>query len=160
MQRDEEARALWHKEYPRLTGDRVGLLGSILGRGAPQVLRMATIYAVLDCSHVVRRVHLEAALALWAYCERSAAYVFGTALGDKEADHLLDQLRASPLGLTRTQIREQVYQRNKPATEIARILGRLLEANMVRSEKESTEGRPAERWSAIDHRMETTTWTV
>ena len=160
LARDHEARAIWHDAYERLSGDKVGQLGAVLGRGAPQVLRLAANFAVLDRSEVVRRAHVEAALALWGYCERSAAYIFGDSLGDKEADHLLDQLKAAPDGLTRSEIREQVYQRNKPASEIARILQRLLELNLVRSEKVATAGRPAERWCAVDRADEEATWTV
>ena len=37
---------------------------------------------VLDGADKIRREHLDAALAVWDYCEASARYIFGDALGD------------------------------------------------------------------------------
>jgi hypothetical protein len=124
------------------------LLGSIIARAEPQVMRLACLYALLDDSYQIQQTHLESALALWRYCEDSAKFVFGDALGDKDADFLLSALRSSPLGLTRTQIRSDVFGRHKSADEIGRILGRLIELNKVRSEIETTSGRPATIWFA------------
>ena len=151
LDRDHDAGRLWHSAYPGLTNDRPGILGALLARAAPQVMRMACIYAILDLSRTIRRTHIEAALALWAYCERSAAYIFGDSLGDKDADHLLAAIRASPDGLSRTQIREDVFKKNKASWEIGAILVRLLELDLVRSEVIKTGGRDAERWRAIEH---------
>jgi hypothetical protein len=146
VERDAQASELWHRVYPDLCRGRPGLLGSMLGRAVPQVMRLATVYALLDRSGVVGREHLEAALALWDYCERSAAFIFGETLGDRDADALLDALRASPSGLTRARIRSEVFGRHKSSEEIGRILGRLLEANLVESEEVETGGRPATIW--------------
>ena len=89
MDRDEEARQLWHEVYATLSEGKPGLLGAMLGRAEAQVMRLACLYALLDRSKVVKRVHLEAALALWDYSERSARYIFGSSLGDKTADRIL-----------------------------------------------------------------------
>ena len=63
-------------------------------------------YALLDLASVIRREHLEAALALWRYCEASAAFVFGDSLGDAVADAILSALRQRlDLGMTRTEMR-------------------------------------------------------
>jgi hypothetical protein len=51
----------------------------ILQRAAPQVRRLATVYAVSEKSHQVERRHLNAALAVWTYSEASVRYVFGEA---------------------------------------------------------------------------------
>jgi hypothetical protein len=146
VERDAQARELWHRVYPDLCRGRPGLLGSMLGRAVPQVMRLATVYALLDCSGVVGREHLEAALALWDYSERSAAFIFGETMGDRDADTLLAALRRSPSGLTRAQIRSDVFGRHKSSEEIGRILGRLLEANLVESGVVETGGRPATVW--------------
>jgi hypothetical protein len=150
IDRDPEARDLWYEVYSGLCRGKPGLLGALTSRGIAQVMRLAVIYAVLDQSTKVRRIHLEAALALWGYCERSAAYIFGEALGDKDADHLLSALRSCPVGLSRSQIRSEVFRRNRSSDEISRILGRLLENNLVRYEVEKTEGRDRTTWFAIE----------
>ena len=52
---------------------------------------------------------------------------FGESLGDPVADEILRDLRQSPEGLTRTQMRER-FQRNKSSAEITRALA-VLETN-------------------------------
>ena len=81
MRRDAEAGAMWHAVYPQLSGERQGLFGSLTSRAEAHVLRLSCIYALLDRSAEVRRCHLEAALALWKYCEDSAEVIFGDAVG-------------------------------------------------------------------------------
>ena len=44
-------------------------------------MRLAAIYALLDGTDKIALAHLKAGLEVWRYCEDSAAYVFGTALG-------------------------------------------------------------------------------
>lgn len=144
--RDECARRLWHEVYPDLSEGKPGLLGAMIARAEAQVMRLACIYALLDCSSVVREEHLRAALAVWRYAEDSARFIFGDSLGDPTADELLRMLRAAPEGLTRTRI-SNLFGRNKPASEIGRALGTLLEHDLVRSERAtSEEGRPVQLW--------------
>src|SRR5262249_28416322 len=103
--RDDEARTLWHQVYASLTAERPGALGNVSGRGEPQVLRLSLLYALLDGEDTVRKEHLQAALALWAYVERSCAWIFGEGTGDRDADDLLDALRAArDKGMTRKEI--------------------------------------------------------
>jgi hypothetical protein len=151
LTRDDGANALWLETYAGLSEGKPGLLGSILGRAEAQVMRLACLYALLDGSFLIRSDHLESALALWRYCEDSARFIFGDSLGDKDADFLLSALRSAPLGLTRNQIRSEVFGRNKSSDEIAKILGRLLEAGRVRSEVIRTAGakRPSTLWFAV-----------
>jgi hypothetical protein len=145
LERDDEARAIWAAVYPQLSEGKPGLLGAMTARGEAQVMRLACAYALLDCSNMVRAEHLQAALALWEYSERSARYIFGHALGDPDADTLLRALRASPGGLTRTDIRN-LFDRHKKGHEIGRALRVLLENGLARFETEETAGRPAECW--------------
>jgi hypothetical protein len=112
-------------------------------------MRLACVYALLDCSHVVNAKHLMAALEVWRYCEDSARFIFGDALGDATADEILRALRtAGSGGLTRTEISAQ-FGRNKQAGDIGRALNVLQEYGRARMTREQTEGRPVERWYAI-----------
>jgi hypothetical protein len=132
--------------YPKLSDGRPGLLGAATSRAEAQVMRLATIYALLDTSAVVRAEHLMAALAVWEYAEQSAKYIFGSALGDPTADAILRALREHPEGMDRTAIRE-FFQRHKDAGEISRALNVLDEAGLARKMSQAdTGGRPREVW--------------
>jgi hypothetical protein len=143
---------LWEDAYPRLTGSRPGVFGMVTSRAEAHAVRLALLYALMDRSSQIRPDHLQAALALWDYCERSARYIFGDALGDKDAQAILDALRAAPAGLTRTEISRGVFNGHKPADVIASKLGILLQRGLARSEATDTDGRPAERWFAAANR--------
>ncbi len=149
MKRAPEARDLWRAEYPRLSTGRPGLLGSMLSRAEAHVLRLSMLYSLADASADIRSPHLQAALALWDYCERSAAFVFGNKLGDPTADELLRALRATPEGMSRTSIRDH-FGRNKSAAEIGKALGVLARQGLAHSVTVKGEGggRPVETWTA------------
>jgi hypothetical protein len=147
LARDHAARALWIAEYRGLAEGRPGLLGAMTARAEAQVMRLALLYALIDQSRAIGEVHLRAALAVWTYALASARYIFGAQLGDPTADTILHALRATPAGMTRTEI-SNLFGRNKGAAELARALGTLQSLGLVRCESEPTEGREAERWYA------------
>lgn len=74
----DEARIEWHRVYPILSREKTGIFGYVTARAEAQVRRLAVLYAVLDCSETIELPHLQAALALFSYCEQSAAYIFGS----------------------------------------------------------------------------------
>lgn len=145
--RDDDAKKLWHDVYPELSHGRPGLLGAVTGRSEANVMRLATLYAILDRSGVIRRTHLESGLAAWRYAEQSARYIFGDALGNPVADEILSHLRTAHDGLTRTQIRD-IFKGHKTAAQINRALTILAENNLAFMETAPTRGRPIERWFA------------
>jgi hypothetical protein len=131
--RDEGARAIWFKVYGELSEGKSGMFGSVTGRAEAQVVRLSLILALLDCSHVIRPSHMLAALAVWDYCEASARFIFGDKLGDPDADRILAELRATPEGLTRTEIRD-LFQRHRGEAAISSALGRLEEQGLGNSQ--------------------------
>ncbi|MBC7341180.1 MAG: DUF3987 domain-containing protein [Clostridia bacterium] len=145
LQRDEEAREVWHHVYEALTREKPGFLGAMIARAAPQVVRLSLIYALLDLSPAIRREHLEAALALWDFCEASARFIFDESLGDPNADKLWEALRKKPEGMTKTEIRD-LFQRNLSAKEMSRVAGMLVDFGLAEwRESPSTGGRPAQK---------------
>lgn len=145
--RDDDARDLWHQVYPRLSTGRPGLAGALTARALAHVTRLSLTYAMLDRSGWIQAEHLRAALACWEYAAASVLHVFGDSLGDPVADELLERLRETPTGLTRTEIRDH-FQRHKSAREINRALDLLVQSGRVRVDRTPTKGRPAERWVA------------
>ena len=151
LRRDDEARAIWRKIYRDLSEGRPGLLGAVTSRSEAQVTRLSLVFALLDSSPVITGEHLLAALAVWTYCEASARFVFGEALGDPVADEILHLLKRSPEGVTRSEISNS-FGRHKRSGDIDRALGTLAAAGLAASEKEETgesRGRPVEKWFAV-----------
>ena len=142
------ARAIWPPMYRELKKLPGGSLGEVLSRGQPHVLRMAGMYTLADGLGVIDTCHLLAAKALWDSSARCAHYIFGDNLGNKDAEKILKALKdASPNGLTRKEIREVVFQRNKSSQVITDALTLLLEKGLIREVKEvNTGGRPAHRY--------------
>ncbi len=155
--RDEEARALWHEVYEMLTEDRPGLVGELTARAAAQAIRLSLIFALLDGADRIRREHLEAALAVLGYVERSATYIFGDALGNPTADSVLRILRAAgDEGRTRRELHEALGG-HVPGSKLGKALNELAERGLAyATEQRNTGGRPAERWCAREPRCEQT----
>lgn len=147
---DGAAGAMWDAVYEGLETGRTGLLAKVTQRASPYVLRLSCLYALIDCSDIVRREHLAAALALWKYCEDSARFIFGERTGDRVSDDLLRALReAEADGLTRTDI-SNLFGRNVSAGRIGSALASLAEAGFAHAQSERVEHakRPVERWFA------------
>jgi hypothetical protein len=145
---DEEAGTYWDAIYGPLSEGGTGMAAEVTSRAEAQVLRLALIYAALDQADAIRLPHLQAAEALWRYCEASVRFIFGDTLGDPVADEILTELRrVSPRGLTRTDLREH-FQRHRRSDQIGRALATLEERGLVRMAQERTGGRSAERWYA------------
>lgn len=147
---DKQAGAAWETVYGPLSEGKPGLLGAMIARGEAHVVRLATMYAVLDLRPVIGLPHLLAALAVWDYSEASAQYIFGEELGDPDADAVLQALRQSPTGLAREELRDH-FSRNWPAARIRQSLLPLLDLGLV-EEVPATgkgKGRPATRYRAL-----------
>jgi len=148
IRRSDQARGLWREVYTDLSEGKPGLLGAMIARAEAHVMRLACIYAVLDQSTLIRAEHLTAALALWEYCEESARYIFSDSLGDPVADQIMQAIRNSTDGLTRTEIRD-LFSRNKSKPRIDSALNVLLTRNLIFSEKLESGGRPTEVYKSI-----------
>ena len=147
MQRDDAAQEIWKGIYGQLSGERPGLGGAVTARAEAQVLRLSMVYAALDGSSLIRKEHLLAALAVWAYADQSVSWIFGDSLGDPLADEILRALRTDgPLS------RNDLYQRwgrHRGGAQIELVLGLLHEYGKARMEHQETAGRPVEIWSAV-----------
>jgi hypothetical protein len=154
MRRDPEAAELWEQAYNgELAREYAGALDHVLSRSEAQALRLSMVYALLDGSFLVRRTHVESALELWRYCERSACRIFGGSTGDPAADRILSALRsAGPKGLARTEITRSVFRNNIRATELDRAFDLLRRAGQARETTRRNEGakRPVEVWVAAE----------
>jgi hypothetical protein len=141
VRRSEAARDLWAKAYEEF-GDGGGLAGALTARSEAQTLRLSVCYALLDGSPVVEPAHLEAALAVWSYCEASAYAIFGDALGDPIADRLLEAIRAAGNEGLDGVGQHAVFGRHVSATRLTLARALLESKGLIVTETEETGGRP------------------
>ena len=94
----------------------------ITARAEAQLLRLSVLYAVLDGTNVVDVEHLDAAWALWSYCEQSAFYIWGDASGDPDVDRLVAAVAAAGrAGLDGTRL-SAVFSRTPTCPRSGRVL--------------------------------------
>ncbi len=146
---DEAAKA-WQQAYAELSAERPGLLGAVTARSEAQVIRLSLIFALLDSRDSIDTAHLEAAMAVWAYCDQSAHLIFGDSLGDPVADDILSALRRDAAGMTRTAI-SNLFGRHRTSDQIGSALAMLCKLGRAKFETRQTGalscplGRPSPR---------------
>ena len=146
---DRAARERWIAAYPELSAGQPGLAGAATARAEAHVVRLALIYALLDCSAQIAIDHLEAALAVWRYSADSARWIFGDSLGDQTADEIWAATKDRPTGVTRTEVSD-MFSRNKKRREIDRALTVLEDAGRLQRQSHTDgRGRPAEIWRPV-----------
>jgi hypothetical protein len=148
LKRDEETKKLWADSYRGLSEGKPGMLGAIISRAAPQVLRLSMIYALLDCSLEIKTPHLRAALAVWEFCEKTATWIFGSRMGDSTADEILSLLRTHADGMSSNEIMNH-FNRHKSSLEIRSALALLQKHGHACVEGCKTAGRQAKIWMAV-----------
>ena len=146
LQMTREAKEAWCEIYGVLSEGGVGMVGALLSRAEAQVWRLAALYALLDLSDVIKRVHLKAALALWQYAEDSVQYIFGNGTGDPVADKILKALRQrGPLSDSDI---SALFQNNVNKDDLECAKTMLSERGLIRVETQKTNGRSRTVWTA------------
>jgi hypothetical protein len=93
MSRDVAAEERWSDWYiANSHQEKHGLYDAITGRDEAQVLRLSMIYALLEGTSTIERRHIDAAIAVWDYCDESARGLFGNRTGNKDVDKLAEML--------------------------------------------------------------------
>jgi len=141
----------WDALYPELTGEREGAWGYATGRAEAQVPRLALIYALLDSRMVIEPDHLEAAHAVWRYCDASARYLFAESAADPIGNKILDASRTAGGTMSQTAL-HAAFGRNLSADKLAGALTLLQEHGRVTSEVRKTGGRPSVTWKLNEER--------
>ena len=155
VQLSSEARELYEAFYLSLRGrDSGGEIGTgLLNWLAPITMRIASVYALADLSLVIRREHMEAALACAAYHQDSVRYVLaGEADQHQRAGDLADRqakvlaaLRGAGDWLGRTEIVRQVFRNHIRADDLTAVLESLLAAGSIEERRERNANNPGEK---------------
>jgi hypothetical protein len=148
---DDPAEQRWCQIYSELSKSGTRMFDALTARSEAQTLRVALIYALLDGQQQIGLAHLEAALEVIRYSNESVRHIFGDATGNRTADAIMRALRANLEGMTRTQIFEDLFGRNKQSDDIGKGLAILLAHGMAyckRIPNPTGRGRPIELWIA------------
>ena len=129
---DRDAKLLWHEIYCGIDDEESGHIPAMLSRTAPQILRLAMTYALLDCSSVIQVPHLKAAKAVHDYCEQSVRYIFDDTkiVLSSKAVRLLSMLTSKPSGLNSTEI-TRLSKNNWKKSEILAITAELTKHSLI-----------------------------
>jgi hypothetical protein len=130
-----KAWATWYRNREKLAGD----IGEITKRARVHILRLAMIYAVLDCRQEISVDHFNAAKAVWDYAAQSAKRIFGNGTGNKRADQLNWKLQRAGK-MTLTEISDS-FGRNVSAVDIEQIIELLVTNRSARVGEETNEKR-------------------
>jgi hypothetical protein len=139
-----EARALYEHIYPDLTADQEGVYGIVVARAEAQVIRIALTFAVIGASPVITADHLEAAMAVWDYCDASAKYLYWKASANPLENRILDALVAGPLDQAGL---HKVLGGHTLAAAINTALQNLQGRGRIDGWEEKTGGRPKMIWA-------------
>ena len=81
---------MWRQAYPIVDVEASGLIGLALTARTPaQICRLALVFALADGTGRSDRNNCSPAMSLDDFSNRSAAYTFGTGMGDKVQDEIL-----------------------------------------------------------------------
>ncbi|AMV18200.1 DUF3987 domain-containing protein [Planctomyces sp. SH-PL14] len=151
--RSREANATWRVMYTALAADdSTDIVGDVLSRSEPMLLRVALIYAALDGSGTIDVTHLESAAAVWDYCSASARFVFSDSTGNKLTDRVVRLLiDAGEEGLTQSALASNAC-KNAPVDTLNAALKVGEGMGLIFADTVQTTGRPAKRWRSTKYR--------
>jgi hypothetical protein len=114
------------------------------------VLRLALIYYLLDlpsrASQGIAPIHLDAAMAVWRYCDESARMLFAGRAGTSLGDRVLSLLLNGPM----TKDELNAHFSTKQKDELGTVLGELERASLIRrTTRKGETGRPATVWELV-----------
>ena len=129
-------------------------LAALHSRAESQVIRLAALYALAAGDREIRRDHVEAGLAVWSYCARSAEVVFSVpvsalppAADPRHAAKIVRALHESwPGWVTRDAIGSDVLHGNIAAVAVTAALDDLAGRRLVERRQVPTEGRPRDEY--------------
>jgi hypothetical protein len=144
-----EGKTFWRATYTTLASSGLsGALEAITARATSQIVRLCVINAAVDGADKIDVGHIRTALAIWDYCHRSAAFIFGDKLREPEAQRILDALRDSREGyLYKAEITRSLFKNRAPAGGLGAVLRSLEAEHLITLAREQTDGRTRTRVS-------------
>jgi hypothetical protein len=142
LTRSPEAEDRWGHFDNSLDDDVDGVIGSLTARAEAQVLRLTTVFAMLDASSIIEVGHLEAALAVWEHCEASVRRVFAGHEPDWILPRLISALEDAGLEGLDGSAQRDLFNRHLEGGRLAAARAELEARGVARTVLVETGGRP------------------
>jgi hypothetical protein len=133
--------------YQKLSQLRPGLWGTVTARAPQQVIRLSLITSVINGYRTIETEHQDAGWEQWRYCDDSCKFIWGDTT-DPTAGRILRGLRDSLQGLTRSEIRSELFFGHISKEDIDSAVAWLSLRGLAYTQMCSTGGRPLEKWFA------------
>jgi len=146
-----DALPLWEAMYRQLADDSLeypDCVAPVMDRSAPQVIRLAMIYSLLDEQSIINQNHLKAGYAIWKYSEESVKHVFvgSSAKLSREQQRLYDKLKNRGVSGLSTTDHSQIFKGNRKASQLADDREYLKSLGLIIERSQETEGRAKSMW--------------
>jgi hypothetical protein len=133
--RTKKAEALWDKLYREYK--REDSWEDYISRGAPMVVRISMIYAILDGSDIVKIQHLRRADAVWKYSCESLKFIFSPNTLSQKEENILNTIIVNGQ-ISKTEITRDIFSGNLKINEMEPSITKLLNGSYM---KEGREGK-------------------
>lgn len=137
---------IWRPAYRELSEGKPGLYGAVTGRAEAHVRRLALCYSLILGEDSTSERSLNAALALWRYCDQTAGWIFGTPFNHPDADKIYAALRLRPEGMTRTEMNNVVFANHATKERLETALRILQKSGAAYPTRLKTGGADKEIW--------------
>jgi len=142
IQLSNDAKKIWNDIYFEISNSsQSGMAGRACDRAEAHVLRLALTYALLDKSQTIEPEHLDAALALWSFAEKSANFIFADTTESPVENKILTLLQQHPDGLSLTEI-IKFFGNHISQEELSSSIASLQGIGKITVQKVKTKGRP------------------
>ena len=142
----ENLYADWYNSFHKRLEKDDSELARIISRGDAQIKRLSLLFALLDKSPFIRSEHLNAASALWDYCEISAKWAFYDNRFSPTAQRIYDFLELQPGQLsTLAYIQKEVFHNHLDGVKLNAGVDELVAEKVVARVKDKTGSKNAHR---------------
>lgn len=155
VQRNEEAKQLWERIYLSHHQDdnRSEVVKAATNRSIIQQAKLQVLLAALNGSDVITVEVVQAAYEIVAYSERTARWLFDGPAENAlamEQKQLFDFIKAAGTdGVSRTEIRRDLYQDHKSKSAIDALLNPLIKTGSITYSEIPGRGRPKTVYTAL-----------
>lgn len=141
-----EAKNHWFDLYKSISNDDCSIVGSLTARQESQIRRLAMIIALFNGKSYIDLNSLIFAEKIFEYSINTLKNIYGVSMGDPLTDRILDLVKSSPDGLTKTELHKELsrnYQKGNLDNSLKLLKSQFL---LDCKKRQGPTGAPTEIW--------------